>query len=68
MQADTQPRVLVKSCKSCGYVLLSDSSQTQYRCGVHYYQQAPLVRKQKRMDFYPEVISAHLCAIWKSKT
>lgn len=67
MQSDTQTHFLVKSCKSCGYVFSSDSSPTQYRCGIDYYHQPPLVRKQERMDAYPEVVSQHSCTSWKTK-
>ena len=61
----TLERVAVQCCKSCAHVLKSDSSQTQRRCGLGYYLQPPLTRKQGRMDSYPMVDADERCNQWR---
>ena len=60
----TLERIAVQSCKSCAHVLNSDSSETQLRCGLGYYIQPPLTRKQGRMDSYPVVEAHERCGRW----
>jgi hypothetical protein len=39
-----------KSCASCAFVMPTDSSTTELRCGYFYYKQPAVTRKQDRMD------------------
>jgi hypothetical protein len=61
----TLERIAVQCCKSCAHVLNSDSSETQLRCGLGYYLQPPLTRKQGRMDSYPVVEAHERCGRWR---
>ncbi|WP_310627285.1 hypothetical protein [Limnohabitans sp.] len=63
----TLERVAVQCCTSCAHVLKSDSSQTQLRCGLGYYLQPPLKRKQGRMDNYPVVEADERCSQWRDR-
>jgi hypothetical protein len=64
MTAMTLDRIAVKCCQSCAHVLKSDSSETLLRCGLGYYLQPPLTRKQGRMDSYPVVDASERCGRW----
>ena len=39
-----------KSCASCAFVMPTDSSTTELRCGYFYYKQPAVTRKQDKMD------------------
>lgn len=65
MPPTTLAPMAVQCCKSCAHVLNSDSSETYLRCGLGYYIQPPLVRKQSRMDNYPVVQPHARCARWR---
>ena len=65
MSPMTLERIAVQCCKSCACVLNSDSSETLLRCGLGYYVQPPLTRKQGRMDSYPVVEAHERCGRWR---
>lgn len=50
--------------KSCAFVMLTDSSTTEFRCGYSYYKQPAVTRKQERMDTYAEVAHDANCRHW----
>jgi hypothetical protein len=53
-----------KNCVSCAFVMPTDSSTTELRCGYWYYKQPAVTRKQERMDTYPEVAQDASCGHW----
>lgn len=61
----TLERVAVQCCQRCAHVFSSDSSETHLRCGLGYYLQPPLMRKQGRMDSYPVVDAQERCSRWR---
>jgi len=67
MEQAANPSSANMVCKFCTFVFYSDSSGTLYRCGIDYYLQPPVARKQGRMDSYPEVSEAMSCEKWKLK-
>ena len=53
-----------KGCSNCAFVMPTDSSTTEFRCGYSYYKQPAVTRKQERMDTYPEVAHDAKCEHW----
>ena len=52
-------------CDTCIYVLPSYTSGTGLRCGLEYARANALVRKLRKMDFYPIVKADNACESWK---
>ena len=44
--------------------MMSDSSQTNYRCGYKYFRNPPATRKAQRMSAYRQVELTHQCPKW----
>ncbi len=65
MRPMTLATFAVRCSYICAHVLNSDSSETQLRCGLGYYIQPPLTRKQGRMDSYPVVEAHERCGRWR---
>ena len=61
MSITTKLIPVTKSCASCAFVILTDSSTTELRCGYSYYKQPAVTRKQERMDTYTEVAHDASC-------
>lgn len=64
MPLTTKDIQVKKSCASCAFVMPTDSSTTEFRCGYSYYKQPAVTRKQERMDTYPEVALDASCGHW----
>jgi hypothetical protein len=50
-----------ESCKSCQYVLHSESSNTGLRCGYDYFHGHLFLRKVRLMTYYPVIHSFNIC-------
>ncbi|MEI6768982.1 MAG: hypothetical protein WCL48_08510 [Betaproteobacteria bacterium] len=50
-----------ESCKTCHYVLHSESSSTGLRCGYEYFHGSLIFRKVRLMSFYPSIHHYNLC-------
>lgn len=64
MPLSSKTPVAKKSCSNCAFVMPTDSSSTEFRCGYSYYKQPAVARKQERMDTYPEVAHDANCGHW----
>jgi hypothetical protein len=64
MPLTTKVSPVKKNCASCAFVMPTDSSTTELRCGYSYYKQPAVTRKQERMDTYPEVAHDASCGHW----
>ena len=64
MPLTTKINPVKKNCASCAFVMQTDSSTTELRCGYSYYKQPTVTRKQERMDTYPEVTQYASCGHW----
>ena len=54
-----------QSCKSCAFLMGSESSETQYRCGHDYYSKPPSTRHPEKMTAYKQVNLTHRCVNWQ---
>ena len=52
-------------CDSCKYVIPSYTSSTGLRCGLEYSRASALMKKLRRMDFYPIVKVDNACELWE---
>lgn len=68
LEKTANPTPVSPCCKNCQHVLLSDSSQTGYRCGKTYFSAPPRDRKPVPYRNYPEVLMNHGCAEWRGKS
>ncbi len=51
-------------CDTCTYVLPSYTASTGLRCGLEYSRSSALMRKLRKMDFYPTVKPNNACEMW----
>jgi hypothetical protein len=51
-------------CKTCVFLMPSESSKTGLRCGFDYFKSSVLARKFKLMTHYPEVKELMACEKW----
>ena len=51
-------------CDSCKYVMPSYTSSTGLRCGLEYARANALMKKLRKMDFYPVVKDDNACELW----
>ncbi|PUE32765.1 hypothetical protein B9Z35_04335 [Limnohabitans sp. Jir61] len=56
---DTNPM-----CRTCAYVMPSESASTGWRCGRQYFLATSILRKFQRMDNYPVVKEHNACEAW----
>jgi hypothetical protein len=61
---ETGPKASGQNCKSCRFVLLSDSSHSGLRCGWEYFQKPPTQRKAERMSHFAELEPISWCGKW----
>ena len=52
-------------CQTCAFLLASESSETQFRCGVDYYRQPPALRHAQKMSNYRPVQPSDGCDQWQ---
>ena len=52
-------------CQTCAFLMLSESSPTQMRCGLNYYHQSPSQRVVLKHNNYRPVESLHSCETWQ---
>ena len=52
-------------CDSCKYVIPSYTSSTGLRCGFEYSRASALMKKLRKMDFYPIVKVDNACELWE---
>ncbi len=50
-----------ESCKTCQYVLHSESSNTGLRCGYDYFHGHLFLRKVRLMTYYPVIHHYNTC-------
>lgn len=55
-----------RNCQTCAFVMVSESSETQLRCGETYYSQPPSQRVAEKMNRYKPVKSDHSCSKWQA--
>ena len=55
------------ACRNCQNLLMSDSSDTGFRCGLVYFSQPPRERKPIQYRNYPEVGVESICPEWRLK-
>jgi hypothetical protein len=55
------------SCKTCKYVLQSESSNTGLRCGHDYFHGHLFLRKVRLMSYYPIIHDYNLCEKYRSQ-
>jgi len=48
-------------CKTCQYVMQSESSNTGLRCGYEYFHGSLILRKVRLMTFYPVINHFNVC-------
>lgn len=53
------------TCQTCAYLMLSESSPTQLRCGMNYFRQPPSQRVVLNHNHYRPVDSLDSCEQWK---
>lgn len=51
-------------CQNCSNLMVSETSDTQFRCGYEYFKQPPVNRQAKKMSAYPEVKPSDSCERW----
>ena len=51
-------------CQTCSFVMASESSETQFRCGFDYFKQAPAQRHAQKMSNYKSVRPYDSCVHW----
>jgi hypothetical protein len=51
-------------CKTCQFLMPSQSSKTGLRCGFDYFKASEMARKFKLMTHYPEVKEMNACEKW----
>ncbi len=51
-------------CKTCTFLMPSQSSKTGLRCGFDYFKASEIARKFKLMTHYPEVKEMNACEKW----
>ena len=66
---ETKPSVIDTNpmCRTCAYVMPSESSNTGLRCGRQYFLASPILRKFQRMDNYPVVEADERCSQWRDR-
>ena len=52
-------------CETCRFVLPSETSQTQFRCGLSYFRSSAIMRKFVLMQHFPEVKPSNACESWE---
>jgi hypothetical protein len=52
-------------CKTCFYLMPSESSRTGLRCGHQYFNSPVLMRKFLQMKHFDEVKPMNACESWK---
>lgn len=52
-------------CQTCAFLMASESSETQFRCGVDYYRQPAAQRHAQKMISYRPVQPSDSCDQWK---
>jgi hypothetical protein len=58
----------VPECKTCGFVLPSQTSQTGLRCGLNYFKSSYIMRKFQLMQHFPVVHEFNACESWLSES
>ena len=53
------------SCQTCTFLLASESSETQFRCGIEYFSQPPSIRQAQKMRNYRPVQPSDSCGQWQ---
>jgi len=51
-------------CKTCGYVMPSQTSPTGLRCGLNYFKSSYIMRKFQLMQHFPVVHDYNACDSW----
>lgn len=54
-----------RCCENCSYLMRSETATTGFRCGLDYFNTAPLLRKFKTMGQYPVVRLFTSCESWE---
>jgi hypothetical protein len=54
-------------CRTCQFLMPSESSKTGLRCGFDYFKASQIARKFKLMTHYPEVKPDNACEKWLLK-
>ena len=54
-------------CRTCEFVLPSETAQTKLRCGLSYFRSTPFMRKFQLMQHFPEVKEMNACESWQLK-
>jgi hypothetical protein len=52
-------------CQTCTFLLVSESSETQFRCGIDYFSQPPPMRQAQKMSNYRPVHLSDSCGQWQ---
>jgi hypothetical protein len=52
-------------CQTCAFLLASESSETQFRCGIEYFSQPPSMRQAQKMNNYRPVQPSDSCGQWQ---
>lgn len=54
-----------RTCNTCTYLMMSESSETGMRCGYTYFVLPPISRKAQRMSSFKQVMPTDTCSRWE---
>ena len=54
-----------RACINCSFLMISESSETNYRCGFDYFKLPPFKRKVIRITMYKPVEPDYRCSKYK---